>query len=275
MSILELIYKERKKFILAPLLGFLVGYLSSFLLTDFYKSESKLFPSDINQRSSISSSANSLQSLIGVSAGIEPRLQRYFSILNSDDFIFNFLTSSGNIDKFLNKSANINDLNSEDILVINAIKDFSVRKFKQHFSSKYEIKTGEITFDFIWSDPVLSSQLLTEYISFFNKHVAELDILKAESNIEYLNNYYNQNNQSPNLESLKTISALLTYETNRIMYATTTDSYAFEVIDSAAIPRERFKPNRFFLGISSALVSFIIMLTVSLFPILKNKIKIS
>lgn len=254
MDIFTKLLLFKKQLLLVSFTVFIFSYSVTLFLPTYYQSSTKLYPSGEQSRSSISSESQLLTSLTGMSK-TDPKVMRYFSILNSRDFIYDFLKKFSYLEFFLDGNNFYSDLENLNLREEARVKDFVVRFYKNHFRSTYDIDTGEVTFYFIWTDPLFAGTFLTNLSSFFNERIASLDIIQSKNNLNYLNEYYKNIAVKDNIEVMKSVSALLSYETKKIMLANTTANYAFEIIDTPSISYDRYKPSRLFIAASCTVIA--------------------
>lgn len=229
---------------------FILFYLLSFFLPVTYKSTAILFPTDRSNQSVLSDSSV-LGSVFGVSA-LDPEIQRHLSILNSGDFIYDFLISNQYLDEILERDINYDD---KSLMENFQYKYSSINRFKKCFYSVFDQTTGELKFEFVWADRAKAAEILKNLISYLNSNTAQKVIRRSELNIEYLLSFASQTpNQVTSLGLTTATNKLLESESQKIMYATTVPDYAFQIIDSPDIKPERHSPNRFFIALCAAII---------------------
>lgn len=250
MNFYKLIQINIKSLIFLGALTFILFYLISFLLPITYKSTAKLFPTDRSNQSMLNESSP-LNSFLGVGA-MDPNVKRHVSILNSEDFIFNFLLENQYLHLILDRNI---DYANEEVNNDYKLKYSAVRIFKSKFYSAYDITTGEMKFDFIWDDRFVAAKILTNLIDHLNIQIAQKEIQRSQMNIEYLLTFLRNNpNQEASYGLIVATNNLLESESKKIMFATTVPDYAFQIIDSPSITPERHSPNRFFIGLCAAII---------------------
>lgn len=208
----------------------------------------------------MNSSGNSgLTSLLNLTSSSDSKTNKHFSILNSEDFIYAYLFSSGFIEELYEIKKN-----DEGEYVFQPNKNQAVKKFKTKFTSVYDVTKSEVKFYLITSSPTTAADYLNEFIYFLNKEIIAREVISAKKNINYLLTYSPPINSNYNLELNQSIAALLTNETKKIMLAETNPYYAFEIIDSPSLPSNKYKPNRTFIvltfGFLGVLSSFIFLI---------------
>ncbi len=250
MNFYKLIQINIKNLIILGAVAFILFYIISFFLPVTYKSTAKLFPTDRSNQSILNDSSP-LNSFLGVGS-IDPTVKRHISILNSEDFIFNFLLENQYLHLILDRSIDYAD---EEVNKDYNLKYSAVRMFKSKFYSSYDITTGEMKFDFIWSDRVTAAEILSSLIDHLNIQIAQKEIERSQLNIEYLLSFLRMNpNQEASYGLITATNSLLESESKKIMFATTVPDYAFQIIDSPSIRPERHSPNRFFIGLCAAII---------------------
>lgn len=261
-KITEYFYKNKNIIIGFSTSALLIGIITSFLLPVSYRSAATLFPaSQLNMQPTGASSA--LSSLF---QGVSPtgsKLNKHFSILNSEDFIYSYLFSSGFIDELY-------DIPKNEVgeYQFKPNKNQAAKNFKTRFQSAYDIEKGEVKFYLISSSPAKAADYLNQLIYLLNKEIIAREVVLAKNNIDYLLTYSQPANSKANLALNQSIASLLTLETKNIMLAETNPYYAFEIIDSASTPSNRYKPNRRFIVLT---FGFIGLFSSFIFLIIRNK----
>ena len=208
MNFYKLIQLNIKSLIFIGALTFVLFYLISFFLPVTYKSTAKLFPTDRSNQSILNDSSP-LNSFLGVGA-IDPTVKRHISILNSEDFIFNFLLENQYLHLILERNIDYSD---KEIINDYKLKYSAVRIFKSKFYSAYDITTGEMKFDFIWGDRVLAAEILSKLIDHLNIQIAQKEIERSQLNIEYLLSFLRMNpNQEASYGLISATNSLLESE---------------------------------------------------------------
>jgi len=133
----------------------------------------------------------------------------------------------------------------QDIVKISEDKDTSfVSLSVDHVSPKIAKKWAEII------------------INEINSSMQNRDRKRAESSIEFLNDY----SKSNNLQALQdAISNLLEIEMQTLMLTSANESYVYKVIDYPIVPEIKSKPDRPLIIIAGMLFGFLISLTLVLF----------
>lgn len=252
-------FLQNKKFIFyVSACFFLAGVITSLLLPVSYRSSATLVPANLSDMNSQGSNST-LSSFFSFTSSGNNKLNKHFSILNSEDFIYSYLFSSGFIEELYNIKKN-----DEGEYFFKPNKNQAVKKFKTRFTSVYDIEKSEVKFYLITASPVTAADYLNQLIYLLNKEIISREVISAKKNIDYLLTYSQPNNLNTNLELNHSIAALLTSETKKIMLAETNPYYAFEIIDSPSLPSDKYKPNRTFIvltfGLLGVLSSFIFLL---------------
>lgn len=124
-------------------------------------------------------------------------------------------------------------------------------------------KTGLITLSITWSDPVLASQWAAAIIEMTNMHLRAKAIDRSQANLEYLNG---QLKQTTVVEIQKSIYSLIEAEIKQVMLANASEEYAFRIIDPPRIAQERSSPKRLAYGLSGFMIMFFVALVMILVP---------
>ena len=258
----EFFYQNKYIIIGFSSLALAIGIIISLLLPVSFRSAATLFPSSQND-SSVSSTNTTLSSFLNVANPAGTKLNKNFSILNSEDFIYSYLFSSGFIDELYEIKKN-----DDGEYKYKPNKNQAAKKFKTRFQSVYDVEKNVVKFYLISSSPTKAADYLNQLIYLLNKEIIDREVVSAKKNIDYLLTYSQPVNTKANLELNQSIASLLTYETKKIMLAETNPYYAFEIIDSPSIPSDKYKPNRTFIVLTFGLIGFLIAL---IFLIFQNK----
>lgn len=257
-KITEHFYENKNIIIGFSTSALLIGIITSLLLPVSYQSAATLFPATESNMQSTGVSST-LSSLIQGSSPVGSKLNKHFSILNSEDFIYSYLFSSGFIEELY--EIQTNDAGEYEF---KPNKNQAAKKFKTRFRSAYDIEKGEVKFYLISSSPTKAADYLNQLIYLLNKEIIAREVVLSKNNIDYLLTYSQPANSKANLALNQSIASLLTHETKNIMKAETNPYYAFEIIDSASTPSNRYKPNRSFIvltfGFIGLFASFILLI---------------
>lgn len=136
--------------------------------------------------------------------------------------------------------------------------------FSTIFKVSQDDKRGIIIVSIEHYSPIVAKEWLDLLIKDINSHMKQRDVVDAEKSLSYLSEQLNKNIPQ---ELKLTLYNLIEEKQKTLMLANVKDDYAFQVIDPSIVPEYRFKPNRVFIVLLSALVSFIM---VCLFVIFRN-----
>lgn len=136
--------------------------------------------------------------------------------------------------------------------------------FSTIFKVSEDDKKGIIIVSIEHYSPIVAKEWLDLLIKDINTHMKQRDIVDAEKSLNYLSEQLNKNIPQ---ELKLTLYNLIEEKQKTLMLANVKEHYAFQVIDPSIVPEYRFKPNRMFIVILSALLSFIMM---CLFVITRN-----
>ena len=192
------------------------------------------------------------------------------SIMVSWNFIEGFIASNNLADELVavkgwNQESNELQINNEVYDVKNqrwlVDKPTSWSLFKS-FSSKLsvtETNSGFLSISIEHYSPYLAKQLLDLYISAINKHMQELQVIKVNNNINYMQE---QINRTSIAEMKEVFYSIIEEQIKNKMLAEASPDYAFIAVNASMLPEEKSQPNRaliciaitFFGGILSVLL---------------------
>ena len=121
-----------------------------------------------------------------------------------------------------------------------------------------DLKSGVIEYSIESPFPEFATSYLNKSIEEINLKIREMSKEDGKKNISYLEKEISTTNL---LQAQTVLYAILQDEKQNLMIANTREDFVFKVIDKAIVPKQKFKPSRrtiaissFFLGI---LLSFI------------------
>lgn len=281
IDIIQLVKENLKSIYICFTIPFVFAILLSLALSDQYTTSATL----ATKRSSVSNSNNGV-GLLAAFSGIEadklsPELKFASNYFLSYKFLSTFLIENDLIDDIL-MYKDYDPVTKKNILH----KNSSTLEVKNLFSSDDPLKglkeTQEAIKEFLnyikfyasRSDPSLAVVEVTHYspnFSFFlasnlikklDDDIAAIDRASSQNQISYINSIL-QGESS--IETSKILSSLLTREYTKKILASSSDQYAFALLDPPVYPIEKSKPRRSIYILISILTGF--MLSISLLAI--------
>jgi len=256
---------------------FVLAIILSLLISNQYTTSATLAP----KRSSVSNSSNGV-GILAAFSGIEddklsPELKFASNYFLSYKFLSTFIIDNDLIDDILMFKG------FDPILKKNILhKNSSALEVKNLFSSDDPLKglkeTQEATKEFrryikfyaSRSDPSLAVVEVTHYspdFSYFlatnllqklDDDIAAIDRASSQSQIAYINSILP--NES-SIDTSKVLSSLLSREYTKKILASSSDQYAFALLDPPVYPIEKSKPRRSIYMLVSILTGFMLSIT--------------
>jgi uncharacterized protein involved in exopolysaccharide biosynthesis len=128
----------------------------------------------------------------------------------------------------------------------------AIKFFSENVRSVSEdVENGLVTLSVEWRDPEIAATWARDLVARVNNHLRLRALSEAERNVDYLREQLSSTNVATLRES---IGSLLELELQKLMLARGNEEFAFRVIDSAQIPKERSRPNRILIVVSSVLL---------------------
>lgn len=138
-------------------------------------------------------------------------------------------------------------------------------EFYKQFISQLEItkdnSSGAYTLSFIHQSPFVAKEIVDNLILELNEELKATDIKETQKSIDYLQ----QQIEKSTLTSMEQVFYNLIEEQYKtIMLAETRDDYVFKVIDPAIVPEDRHSPKRALICILITFLGFIVSCLVAL-----------
>lgn len=234
-ALVRMLWKMKLLFVFCCLLvaGLVFGYV--FLVDKKYEATVVLLPHKDDagggSLASLAAKFGGVASLVGMSGITGAESTESYEILNSRQFVRNYIvendlmpvlfykkwdSDSGRWRQDLEKEPSLND----------AVEFFCERVY----SLSKDDATGVVSVRMSWNDPELSATWANEFAARINLIMREQAILRANTNINYLQQEL-QKNSILGLE--KSLYTLIEAEINKKMVANYRKEYAFRVIDPA------------------------------------------
>lgn len=233
-----------------------LSVVHALLAEEWYRAEVLLAPADEKSTSGLSGQLGGLAALAGVSVGGGDSIEAV-AVLESRDFARKFIEDFGLLPVFYfeewDHSAGrwIGDDPQDWPDIRGAVKYFhnnvlSVTQDRQNNLVKLAIE---------WRDPEAAAIWATALVSRLNARLRERALKEAETNVEYLRSELAQTNVVTLQQS---IGRLLESELQKLMLARGNEEFAFRVLDSASVPKERIRPKRSLIAIVGTLLGGIL-----------------
>ena len=250
---------------------FAIGSVAYALLaTEWYRAEVLLAPADEMSTPALGAQLGGLAALAGVTVGGGDGAEAV-AVLKSREFARSFimdldlmpilfaenLVGQGDDRKFSRKA---NDLDIRD-----AVELFheSILKVAENRQTRF------VTLAIEWRDPELAAEWAGRLVDRLNAKLRDRALREAEANVDFLREELAQTSV---LTLQQSIGRLLETELQKLMLARGSDEFAFRVVDSADIPKQRARPKRALIAVSGTLLGGIVgMLLVLIFNIARSE----
>tara|TARA_B110000003_G_scaffold183662_1_gene182683 strand:- start:690 stop:1220 length:531 start_codon:yes stop_codon:yes gene_type:complete len=125
-----------------------------------------------------------------------------------------------------------------------------------------DLKSGVIQYSLESPYPEFATDFLNSSVKEINFKIREMSKEDGEKKIAYLEQEINKTNL---IQAQAVLSALLKDEKQKLMIANTRDDFVFKVIDKAIVPKQKFKPSRRMIAISSFFFGLLISISYIIF----------
>ncbi len=113
-------------------------------------------------------------------------------------------------------------------------------------------KTDLITVSVEWEDAALATDWANTLVDKLNQYIAQQEIARSESNLQYLNAELMHTQID---EMRRILFDMIASEQKKVMLAHTQKEYAFKVLDKAVEPDKKIKPKRSLIVIMAAFLA--------------------
>jgi uncharacterized protein involved in exopolysaccharide biosynthesis len=237
-----------KWIIIAVTTVFAVGSVAYALLaTEWFRAEVLLAPAEEKTTTALAGQLSGLAALAGVSVGGGGSAEA-IATLKSREFARAFIEDFDLLPLFFDDkwdAANGAWL-GDDPEDWPDIRD-AVKYFHDNVLSVSEARdTGLVTLAVEWTDPDISADWASELVTRLNERLRQRALKEAETNVAFLQTELGQTSV---VTLQQTVGRLLESELQKLMLARGNEEFAFRVIDAAAPPKERARPNRALIAV--------------------------
>ena len=276
------IYKliENKKTMMISLgIGTFLGLILAFTISPMYQSKGiyEVSLEDLEQKSQFSNFQQDLFNPFGISG--DPRVYKVIELLNSRDFILNFIEKHNlKRDIFAVKSyekdtgqilySPIVDNEGNWIRGKEPNNDATFQTFKAYYNVSYDLESGFIHISAIHYSQFKAKEWVELLVFEANELLRKIDLTNAEASIDY---YKQQISESISEDLINVTTRLLEGELRKKMLANVRQDYALMPLDPAYFPDDKFSPSRLLILIFSIFLSALIGIFIIYYQILKKK----
>lgn len=193
---------------------------------------------DSSASSSLNSVQRSLASATGLAAGSDTRSYELVEIIKSERLTRDLITSEGLLPVLFyeqwdeSKSEWKSDVPSMGL---------AFEEFDQLRTVEYSRKTGLISINMEWSDPVVAADWANKTVQHANAHLLGRDEREALTKLEY---YEKQLENKSTINVRSSIVHLIQNEHETLATLKSREEYALKTIDPAFVPNRKFRPQR-------------------------------
>lgn len=217
----------------------LVGLLYAIYATKWYQADVVLMQSSSDQLGSGVSQFAGLASLAGINLNTASSSKESIAVLQSRDLAREFIESHKllpTLEGFIRRSQK-----GESASTPLDVRD-AERLFTEDIRSvREDPKRGVVVLSITWVDPVVAANWANAMAVQVNQRLQSRALAEAERNIKYLRSEL-EGAASPFVQ--QALSRLLESETQKLLVARGNGDFAFRIVDSAQVPKERVRPKR-------------------------------
>jgi uncharacterized protein involved in exopolysaccharide biosynthesis len=238
----------------------MAGLLYAIYATKWYQADVVLLQSSNDQLGSGVSQFAGLASLAGINLNTASSSKESIAVLQSRDLAREFIKSHEllpTLEGFILRSRK-GESASTSLDVRDAVRLFT----EDILSIKEDAKRGVVVLSITWIDPVAAANWANAMAVQVNQRLQSRALAEAQRNINYLRSQL-EGSASPFVQ--QALSKLLESEMQKLLVARGNGDFAFRIVDSAQVPKERARPKRVLiclLAVTAGLVlgGFIVLL---------------
>lgn len=250
---------------------FAIGSVAYALLaTEWYRAEVLLAPADEISTPALGAQLGGLAALAGVTVGGGDGAEAV-AVLKSRGFARSFIRD---LDLMPILFADNLVKQGDDRQVSHETNDLDIRDAVELFHESV-LKVAEnrqtrlVKLAIEWRDPELAAEWAGVLVERLNAKLRDRALREAEANVDFLREELAQTSV---LTLQQSIGRLLETELQKLMLARGSEEFAFRVIDSADVPKQRVRPKRALIAVSGTLFGGIVgMLLVLIFNIARSE----
>ncbi len=237
-----------------------IGIVYALIATPIYKADLYMISTEKSATSLTGGGIQALASQFGIGGDLDMSNSSTIytkrvamKILTSREFTLNFLEKN-NYYQYLypKKWDSVNKQWKEDIVIPN--HELIIKTMNEIRTLSEDIKTGVLHYSMESPYPDFASEFLNKSVREINENIRSLSIEDGSKNIDYLEEEIGKTNL---VQAQNVLSSILQDEKQKLMIANTREDFAFKVIDRSIVPRQKFKPSRRTIAISSFFLGFL------------------
>ncbi|MCL9781303.1 Wzz/FepE/Etk N-terminal domain-containing protein [Vibrio sp. S4M6] len=287
----SLLWRDRKIIIYVTLLVTTLGVVFSLILPNVYRSSVLIAPAqEHSQMGAMVSQLGGLASLAGIKLGQggEQTTEIALASLTSRQFITHFINQHHLLPELMalkkwnakdNKLIFDSDVYNQKTNSWHGHEFFNdaskptasdaYKAFNKILSVQADKETGFISVSVDSKSPYLAQQWTTWLVEDINNWMKIRKIDSTKKNIQYLEAQLKKTSVT---DMIATFNKLIEQQTKQLMLAEAQNEYAFQTIDKAVVPQEKFKPRRLVISVLSFILGIIFGAVVVLSLNIKRKL---
>lgn len=226
------------------------------MATEWYRSEILLAPADEKTTPAIGGQLGGLAALAGVSIGGGDSVEA-LAVLESREFARGFIEELDLLPVLFADEWDAVQKRwvGSDPKAWPDIRD-AVRYFHESILSVvHDRQSGLVTLAVEWTDPETAAAWAVILVRRVNERLRERALREAETNVDFLQS---ELQQTTVVTLQQSIGRLLESELQKLMLARGNEEFAFRVIDSADVPKERVRPVRWLIAVLGTFVGGVV-----------------
>lgn len=282
LEVARAVVRGRRTLLWSVAVSGLLGLLLAVFLTPKYEASIVVLPanlSDLRAKGSGLANLSGLADLAGINVGGNDDAEKSIAILESRRFTDSFVRAEGMLPVLFKESwdpvskswkrggsflAKIRIGVSSSLRLLSGDESpadassgagpagepsewDAYRRFNDLREVNRDRKTGLITISIRWKDPVLAAKWANDLIDRVNDDARNIAIRESQDRLAYLSSQLEVVQSTGLRDALITLSVS---EQRKAMLAHVEKAYAFQVVDPAVVPGERFSPRRTVLVLS-------------------------
>lgn len=255
----------RKWWVVGSVMLFAVAFVAStFLMTPKYRAKTVLIPTSMEQSgmgllASALGQLGGLASLAGINlGGGDTQMEEALAVLGSREFTESFIRDKNLMpilfERRWDKEKQQWRGSRQKWPTISSAYKFFNRKVKR---VSRDSKTGLVTLEIEWKDPVLAAEWANELVERLNAEMRARAIERTNASVGYLQK---ELEATTAVDTRASINRLMESQLNQRMFANVTKEYAFRVVDRALPPdlQDKVWPRRGLMLILGGIVGFVV-----------------
>ncbi len=231
-----------------------VGVVYALIATPIYKSELYMISTDENRDGILGGGIEGLASQFGLGGALDMSNSESIynkrvalKILSSREFSLNFLYANNYMGFiFPEKWDSSKKTWRKDVSIPN--HELIMKNINETRIIAEDLKSGVILYSLESPYPEFATEFLNKSIKELNRKIREMSKEDGIRKIAYLEEEISKTNL---VQAQTVLAAILKDEKQNLMIANTREDFAFKVIDKAIVPKQKFKPSRRVIAISS------------------------